>query len=239
MGTAVVFDIRRGGDPAALASAVAFLHWVDRTFSTYRADSEISRIGRGELSPDDAAPEVRQVLTACSELKAATDGWFDPAPGLAGAPALDPSGYVKGWATGRAAEMLLDSGASPLLVNAGGDIVAAGSPDGRPWRVGIRHPLDRSLVIAEVDIVDGAIATSGEYERGAHIWSPRRGRTAAWASATVVGPDLGIADALATAVFAAGGDDLSWFDAFTDYTVLLAPERPEPEPVSSARRRAA
>ena len=88
----------------------------------------------------------------------------------------------------------------------------------RPWRVGIRHPADPASIVAVIDARDLAVATSGNYERGAHLVDPRRGRTpASWWSVTVVGPSLTYADAYATAVFAMGPSGLTWVDRHPGY----------------------
>ena len=72
MGIPVGIDVRDDGvDPGALDRAFDWLRWVDATFSTYRADSEISRLNAGTLALDDAAPEVRAVLARCETLRAA------------------------------------------------------------------------------------------------------------------------------------------------------------------------
>lgn len=200
MGTAVSFDVRDPSVGAAdLDRAVAWLHEVDATFSTYRPDSAISRIGRGELDAAYAPADVRHVLTRCEELRVATGGAFDA---RAGGP-LDPSGYVKGWAVDRAVALL---GGTDLCVNAGGDVRTAGRPEpGRRWAVGIANPFDRSTLVDVVEVGDGAVATSGTYERGGHILDPRTGAPAtAVASVTVVAADLATADAYATAAFVAG-----------------------------------
>ncbi len=127
MGTAVSFDVRSSTSAASVGGAVDFLHWVDETFSVYRANSQISRIGRGELGTDDACPEVREVLVRCEELREATDGWFDHEGGRRRGRPLDPSGYVKGWSVDRAAELLRFDGTDRFCINAGGDVVAIGS----------------------------------------------------------------------------------------------------------------
>jgi FAD:protein FMN transferase len=181
--------VRVEGDIDA-ARVFAWLRWVDATFSTYRADSEISRLDRGEL--DDPHPLVREVLARCEALRRETGGYFDArASGR-----LDPSGYVKGWAVERAAAW----GRGRCMIDAGGDVVLRGS-----WRVGIRHPHERDKLAAAISVADCGVATSGAYERGPHVLDPRTGRPAtALCSVTVVGRDLGTADAYATAAFAAG-----------------------------------
>jgi thiamine biosynthesis lipoprotein len=94
-------------------------------------------------------------------------------------------------------------------VNGGGD-VAAWRLHGS-WRVGIQDPFDRAGIRGVVEIDCGAVATSGAYERGGHVFDPRTHRPAhGLASVTVVGPDLGTADAYATAAFALGVDASAW-----------------------------
>jgi thiamine biosynthesis lipoprotein len=223
MGTAVSFDVRTPDCEASVRGAVEFLHWVDQTFSVYRADSQICTIGRGELAVDDAHPQVREVLVRCGELREATDGWYDHEGGGDYGRRLDPSGYVKGWSIDRAAELLRFDGLDRFCINAGGDVVAVGRPDGRnPWRVGIRKPGDAAGIATVVAVADAAVATSGTYERGEHIWSPRSGPPVGPSSVTIMGPQLGVADALATAVFAAGDDAPGWLHRFPEYRLLVA-----------------
>ena len=80
---------------------------------------------------------------------------------------LDFGGIGKEYAADRAATILRQHGIGHALVNLGGDVRAiGGQADGAPWRIGIRHPREpEPAVIASVDLVDGAIATSGDYER--------------------------------------------------------------------------
>jgi thiamine biosynthesis lipoprotein len=211
MGTVVSFNVTApfAGEP--LAAAVRWLHWVDETFSTYRADSFVSRLGRGEIGLADCPPEVAEVLAACEALNAATSGYFSA--WYAGT--LDPSGYVKGWAIERAAALLTAAGSASHCVNGGGDVrcVGARRGDAEPWRVAIADPrppllqgaLCRDALCAVVAGRDIAVATSGIAERGAHIIDPVRGEPATGLlSVTVVGPDLAAADAYATACVAMG-----------------------------------
>jgi thiamine biosynthesis lipoprotein len=220
MGTMVSLEVRPplvSGD--VLDAVFAKLHDVDERFSPYKADSEISRLARGEIAEADCSPDVHHVLAACDYLATITDRAFD-ARGHRTDGRLDPSGFVKGWAIEEAAWLIDSAGGRNYWINAGGDIVARGVREpGKPWRVGIRHPdPDRADRLAAVLAVsDRAVATSGEYERGEHITDPRSGRTAAGLrSVTVVGPGLAFTDAYATAVYAMGLDGLEWFAARPD-----------------------
>jgi thiamine biosynthesis lipoprotein len=202
MGTPATVDIRTAVADAErlLAEAFAWLDWVDATFSTYRPGSEVSRINRGELAPHHAHPAVQEVIADCRRLAEATGGYFDH---LAGG-RFDPSGYVKGWAGERLSRVLAGRGAADHCVDLGGDVRVRGhATPGVPWRVGVRDSAGRIVRVVTSD--DTAVATSGAYERGAHIIDPFAGQPArSLASVTVIGPDLGIADAYATALFAAG-----------------------------------
>jgi FAD:protein FMN transferase len=214
MGMAVSIDIRDEVPHGALDEVVQWLHHVDKTFSTYKSDSPISRFGTGDATLEEMSDEIITVLALCEELYEDTDGAFDvfavPAPNGSH---FDPSGVVKGWSIERAAEMLERNGASNFCINAGGDIAIRGNPQlGEPWRIGIRHP-DEPVNSAAVLGGAGrlAVANSATYERGAHIIDPStREPTADLASVTIVGPDLTYADAYATAVFVMGIEGPNW-----------------------------
>jgi thiamine biosynthesis lipoprotein len=183
-------------------------------FSPYRSDSEISRIARRTSTRQMTSPVVQEVLAQCDRLRALTAGFFDTrATGR-----LDPSGFVKGWAVERAVELLERAGATRLAVNAGGDAVVRG---GVPWRVGIQHPIEREQLAAVIEVRDAAIATSGAYERGIHIINPHNKRPAeGLLSVTVLGPDLGFADAYATAAFAMGRAAPQWLATVEGYEAM-------------------
>ncbi|HEY2578499.1 MAG TPA: FAD:protein FMN transferase [Streptosporangiaceae bacterium] len=209
MGTVVSFAVVPGGlaateTRAAVETACAGLHRADTVFSTWDAGSPVSRLRRGEATLGTMPPEVAEVLDLCELARTASHGWFDPwaMPG-----GIDPTGLVKGWAVERAADVLRRAGVAAALVNGGGDLTAFGSPGpGQPWLAGIRHPW-RADALACIVEVRSAVATSATYERGGHLIDPFAGRPAVGvASATVTGPSLAMADALATAL-AVGGDD--------------------------------
>ncbi|WP_432986146.1 FAD:protein FMN transferase [Dactylosporangium sp. CA-233914] len=185
-----------------------WLRLVDGIFSTYKPQSEISRLARGELRREDCSPVVGEVLDRCAELWEETDGYFDV--NVAGS--LDPSGYVKGWAVQRACDRLREAGSANHCLNAGGDVFVRGAPRGRDrWRVGVRHPWEPLSVAWVLEVSGTAVATSGTYERGLHVLNPRTGAPAEeLRSVTVVGPDLGTADAYATAALAMGLKGIDW-----------------------------
>lgn len=99
---------------------------------------------------------------------------------------IDLGGFAKGWALDRAVTILHANGVDNALVNIGGNLIALGSKDGTPWRVGIQHPR-RGGAIATLNLKDGeAIGTSGDYQRFfdldgkryCHLLDPRSGRPA-------------------------------------------------------------
>jgi FAD:protein FMN transferase len=231
MGMPIIVDVHDEEiEAATLERVFEWFRWVDATFSTYKSDSEICRINRGELSLADAHADVREVLDLCEHMRLQTRGYFDiRAPFIAvtarstttGIP-IDPSGLVKGWSVDRAARILEDTGARNFYINAGGDIHVSGHPTGdKAWRIGIQHPRERDKLAAVVALRTGAIATSGTYERGEHIVDPRTGATPAGIlSVTVTGPDLAVADAYATAAFAMGKSGPGWTARLEGYEAM-------------------
>lgn len=182
----------------------AWLREVDARFSPFLPDSEVSRLDRGELTDDRLSPDLVEVLDLCERYRVESGGAFQVRlPGRG----LDPCAVVKGWAVQRGAELLRAAGVTTFCLNAGGDVVAAG----RPWRIGVRHPERADRVCAVVEVAEGAVATSGRYERGDHIFDGRTGRAATGLlSLTVVAPSLTEADAVATAGFAMGVEGVGW-----------------------------
>jgi len=214
----------RGDRADQLVQALyADLRRVDRVFSTYRANSEISLLRSGALPRELASPEVREVLDLCAQARTLTGGCFDAElPEPDGRRRLDPSGLVKGWAVERAARALDRLDEHDWLVNAGGDVLGRAS-HGLPWQVAVEDPRDPSQVLCVVSLQNGAVATSGTAARGRHIIDPRTGRPAAdhLLSATVVGPSLTWADVLATAAFVEGPAALARIADLQGYEALL------------------
>jgi len=206
MGIPVGVDVRDDGvDPAALDRVFAHLRDADDAFSPYRAASDVSRLDAGTLAPAGTRPDVRAVLARCERLRRTTGGWF--------------------------VAILRAAGARNLCVHAGGDVRVLGErAPGLRWRIGVQHPgeRDRLATVLHAPREGLAVATSGAYERGAHIVDPHTGRPPGGVlSVTVAGPELGTADAYATAAFAMGTGGPAWTATLGPYAALtiLAPGR--------------
>lgn len=193
--------------------ARALLHRIEAIYSPFIPDSPVSRIRDGRLAladldqqPDLSAAEVadfREVLALCAQLHHESDGAFD-AWAVGDPPNFDPSGAVKGWAAERACALLAERGVPAHVLNAGGDVRLR--TDGvATWNVGVEDPHRPDQIIARLTIANGAVATSGTRQRGSHVWDPHRRRPAEGVTqATIVGPDLALADGYATAALALG-----------------------------------
>ena len=216
MGMPVTVEVRDAGADAGVLDRIFHeLEMVDRLFSPFLPHSEVSRIDRGELALEEADSLVIQVLHLCRLYELATDGYFSACR----QGRLDPSGLVKGWALERACSILDSEGFQHYLVDGAGDVRTRRPPGaGRPWRVGIRHPVQRDRVVRVIEADDLAVATSGTYEKGAHVVDPHSGRPATeWVSFTVVGPDILEADVYATAALAMGQRGLWFVEALPRY----------------------
>jgi thiamine biosynthesis lipoprotein len=197
----------------AWQAAISQLRQVDLIFSTYRSDSIINRLDRGELTIAECPAEVAEVLELGREAEEQSDGAFSiMLPTRDGHRRLAPSGVVKGWAAQRAAQFLAALDDTDFCLSAGGDIVCrTADPSRAAWRIGIEHPFDPNTLVAVAPIRTGAVATSGTAHRGAHLVDPRTGREPRGvASVTVIASSLTWADIDATAAYVHGGDAARW-----------------------------
>lgn len=219
-----------GGTDAILRSVFDHFRHVDAVFSTYKPSSEISRFNRGELLKDDLSEEVTAVLSECDRYKRDTQGFFDIARPDGG---TDPSGLVKGWSINDAAHLISKAGFKNFFVSAGGDVQTGGhNSDSEPWRIGITNPFEPTKFAKQVALSGQAIATSGTYERGPHIYNPHTGEPATEVvSLSVIGPHIYETDVLATAAFVMGKPGLEFLQGrgyeacmiSTNQTVALTP----------------
>ncbi len=215
MGMPITIDLVRDDDALRQAAFDRFRQ-IDRRFSPYRDDSEVTALNTGAIGADDLSEEFREILQLAEEAREFSDGYFDirRPDGR-----LDPSGVVKGWAIKQVAQMLLCAGCKDFCVEAGGDIQVAGcNAAGEPWRVGIRNPFAEDEIVKVIRPGEHGVATSGSYVRGHHIYDPHRPerRLDEIVSLTVVASDVLAADLLATAAFAMGRPGLRFLQTLPD-----------------------
>ena len=196
-----------------------YFTYVDKTFSTYKAESEISKINRKEILEKDYSEDMKTVLALSEKTKIETDGFFDitTPEGI-----YDPSGLVKGWSIYNAADIISKLGYQNFYVDAGGDIEARGQNEkGEDWIVGIRDPFsgDKSQIVKTIAISNCGMATSGTYIRGQHIYNPYTGRAHLHdvLSLTVIGPNVYEADRFATAAFAMGREGINFIEKLNGF----------------------
>lgn len=200
----------------AIQKVFAYFQHIDRTFSTYKKDSEISRLNAGQLLRESLSQDVVEILKLAEDTKVETDGYFDIDTGHG----IDPSGIVKGWAIYNAAELLKARGISHFLIDAGGDIQVSGkNKKGDAWRIGIRNPLNQKEIVKVLTVQDAGVATSGTYSRGQHVYNPhaRHNEIQDILSLTVVGPTVYDADRFATAAFAMGKNGIHFIEKIAGF----------------------
>lgn len=200
----------------ACAAVKAELDLMEQRFSHYRADSDISRWVAGETLAPDVVADIEHVLRACGRLHADSDGVFRARSPRTGA--LDTAGYVKGYAIGRAVDVLRRLDVRNAVVGVGGDAQCIGrASDDRPWRIAVQDPRRSHAIVAMLDASDLAVASSGTAERGDHIWQGESDPVGDLLSFTVIGPDIAEADAYATIGFAMGEPGMAWVRGHEGY----------------------
>ena len=229
---------------------------IDRLMSTYKDESEISKINReAAAGPVEAGEELFGLIRRSLDISVLTRGAFDITYDSVGqhydfrsrqrpdeativaeranidyrlvklnqatgtvhfqrdGVRINLGGIAKGYVVERGIDLLRRHGAEHAIVTAGGDSRLLGDRRGRPWMVGIRDPREDGQVAISVPLEDEAISTSGDYERFFeedgiryhHIIRPSTGEPASGVhSASVIGPDAVITDALSTSVFIMG-----------------------------------
>ena len=138
---------------------------------------------------------------------------------------LDLGGIGKEYAVDQLACLLTDQGVRHALIDLGGDLRALGPrPDGSPWQIGLRNPVDGTSLLGIAELADGALATSGDYERFmlidgrryCHVINPRTGWSSrGLSSVTVLAEQCMVAGSLSTIALlkeSSGGSWLSRLD---------------------------
>lgn len=195
--------VDKSADKTLFQNLFGYFEHVDSIFNTYDQSSEISQINRGEIQKEAWSNEIKEVFALCEKTKKETYGYFDHERNNL----IDPLGIVKGWAIKKGADILQGQGYKNFYIDAGGDIQVHGhNTMGTVWTVGIRNPFNRFENIKTLSLKNCAVATSGSYIRGNHIYNPfKQGESVSdIVSLTVIGPDVYEADRFATAAFAMG-----------------------------------
>lgn len=214
-----------GGDVTAIEAIFDYFTEVDARFSTYKPESEIMKINRGEIPPSDYSDAMKEIFARAEETKRETHGYFSIQKPDG---SFDPSGLVKGWAIQNAAERVMNMGYENLFIDVGGDIQSHGTDaNGLPWTVGIRSPFNPSQIIKVLTPQGRGVATSGTYIRGSHIYNPHDPKEAfeSVVSVTVLGPNIYEADRFATAAFAMGERGIHFIEklpGFEGYSIDTA-----------------
>ena len=242
MGTAVTIDVPNLKDDSVIEAAFTRLREIDKQFSPYKKNSELSKYNRGELNEMTLSPEMKFILHSCRRAEERTNGYFSAWYGEE----CDPSGYVKGWAISEAGKILESKGHKTYCIYVGGDILARSDGE-KIWKIGIQNPRDKSKILnptpnldatqsdyrlprsgfgtgqaSIIRIKNGAVATSGNYERGKHIINPLTKKPAdELLSITVVGPDIITADVLATAAFVMGKKGIDFIKKQPGYKAIV------------------
>ncbi len=226
MGMPVMVEIKDTSASEKFISRVFdYFHYIDEKFSTYKNTSEIERINSGLLEKKDWSIDMKTIFELSEKTKKDTNGYFDIVNNEG---KYDPSGMVKGWAIYNAAELLKNAGFKHFYIEAGGDIQVFGeSSKGNGWKVGIRNPFNPKEIIKVVYLKNNeGIATSGTYERGAHIYNPknRQKEISQIVSLTVIGPNIYEADRFATAAFAMQKEGIHFIENLPGFEAYMVDE---------------
>ncbi len=211
MGMPVTIEIVSGTD-AALDAVFEYFTAIDARFSTYKPQSEIMKINRGELKKNEYSEEMKEIFNLAERTEKDTNGYFSI---IRPDGVIDPSGIVKGWAIWNAATLVERMGYENYFIDVGGDIQSKGiDAEGRAWTIGIRNPFDSKEIIKAICPQGRGVATSGTAARGQHIYDPHKPERAIEdiVSITVIGPDVYEADRFATAAFAMGENGILFIE---------------------------
>ncbi|MDP2307433.1 MAG: FAD:protein FMN transferase [Pseudomonadota bacterium] len=226
VGIAVVTDDPAGAAPAIEAGWAA-IEAGEAELSEWRPGSATSRLAAGRVAAGGAirmSGAADRLFTFVGELRDQTGGAFDiswraPAPtpvlsraddgwSLSSPGPVDLGGVLKGWLVDRAAEALRAGGLRDFMVDAAGDIYAAGDAEGgRGWLVDVEGARrgDKPVGLATVRLRDAALSTSGNAGQPGHIHDAVSGRALTGERVvSVVAPSAMVADGLATALYASG-----------------------------------
>ena len=229
MGMPISIDIPDVIDAHAFEQLFDLFKQIDQQFSPYIESSEVALFSNGTLQEGALSNSMKATIKACEHYETLTDGYFSAYYNGS----FDPSGYIKAWAMQEASEALIAQGITTFLINIAGDMVAHG--DAKTWRIGIQDPFNKQATLGIVALTNQAIATSGSYVRGAHIFDPHtKSSKTDLISVSIYGPDIIKADVFATACTAMGFDKATtYLQAYPDYAALLIKTDDTVQPVNN------
>ena len=209
MGMPITLEILDTNDKTVFNRVFSYFRYIDKKFSTYKKDSEISKINRGEIEQGNYSKEMRQIFKLSEITKVQTSGYFN----IYRKGYYDPSGTVKGWAIYNAHKLIKNEGIKNYYIDAGGDVQVSGKNKGKFWTVGIKNPFNQKEIVKKLLLYNKGIATSGNYIRGDHIYNPKSNKKISnVVSLTIIGPNVYEADRFATAAFAMGTDGIGFIE---------------------------
>jgi thiamine biosynthesis lipoprotein len=219
MGTQVTITVKDSNRGAHIEAAYKRLKELEEKLNRHAPLSEVNRINNlaglaAAPVSDDTLRCIKLALLAAEK----TSGAFDPTLKnykkikldiknrtvklLDEKIQLNLDGIGKGFAVEEARKVLRKRGVKSAMIDMRSSIAVIG----QPWKIGIKHPRKKNMILEVITLEDGdAVSTSGDYEQGRHIIDPRTGKPATFCRAvTVVGRDAGWADALSTGIFVLG-----------------------------------
>ena len=206
-------------DAANPEPAFAEARRIEAMISTWREDSELSRLNRGE-NPK-GSPELSAMLDQAMAISRETGGAFDPTIGRITLPrrgakaGIDEGGFGKGYALDR----MLALTPGKAMINFGGQIAVRGARD-----VSIAHPRHRDHPLVTLTLRDASLSTSSDSEQPGHILDPVTGKAVpSWGSVSVIDPSAFRADALSTALYVMGPQrGLAWARAHNVVAIFIS-----------------
>ncbi len=195
--------IDKGVEKKDFKKVFDYFKYIDNTFSTFKKNSEISRINKGKIKKEKWSSDMRTIFDLSEKTRKETNGYFN----IYRNGKYDPLGIVKGWAIKNAADLLKKKGFKNFFIDAGGDIQVSGkNKEGKSWKIGIRNPFKRNENVKVLSLSDKGVATSGTYIRGQHIQNPNnpKRKITDIVSVTIIGANVFEADRFATATYAMG-----------------------------------
>lgn len=213
MGMPISINIPDCSNASIFEHADTLLTRIDNLYSPYKLSSEVSKIARGEQTIDHAGKELQSILRIAETYERKTNGYFS----VFYDNVFNPSGIVKSWAIKQLENLLQKEGCYVYMINAAGDI-ACRSHESNYWNIGITDPRDTTKTIGTITADTVAVATSGTYQKGNHIYNPKTKKpTDDLISVTVVGMDIIACDVYATALFAMGYSAAKFAGRLTNY----------------------